>query len=63
LGITITMRRVATAAMEILFGLPPPHLQVEAEAKVGNYRLRCNEQYKHKFEGFGHKYMTQDMEK
>jgi hypothetical protein len=36
---------------------------VEAEAKIGNYRLRCNEQWKLKSEGSGHAYMTQDMEK
>jgi hypothetical protein len=34
LGITGAMR---TAAMEVPFGLPPLHLQVEAEAKRGNY--------------------------
>jgi hypothetical protein len=36
---------------------------VEAEAKIGNYKLRCNEQWKPKSEGVGHAYMTQDMEK
>jgi hypothetical protein len=32
LGITGTMRTAPTAAMEVLLGLPPLHLQVEAEA-------------------------------
>jgi hypothetical protein len=41
LGITGAMR---TAAMGVLLGLPPLHLQVEMGAKIGNYRLRCNEQ-------------------
>jgi hypothetical protein len=34
-----------------------------AEAKVGNYRLRCNEQWRPESEGFGHAYMIQDMKK
>jgi hypothetical protein len=63
LGITGTMRTAPTAAMEILLELPPLHLQVESEAKVGNYRLCCNDQWKHKSEGFGHVNMTQDMKK
>jgi hypothetical protein len=41
------LQRVAcvgiTGAMEVLLGLPPLHLQVDAEANIGNYRLRCNE--------------------
>jgi hypothetical protein len=60
LGITGTMR---TAATEVLLGLPPLHLLVEAEARIGNYRLRCNDQWKHKSEGFGHAYKNQDMKK
>jgi hypothetical protein len=55
------MRTAPTAAMEVLLGLPPLHLHVEVEAKIGNYRLRCNEQWKPKSEG--HAYMTQVMEK
>jgi hypothetical protein len=38
-------------------------LQVEAEAMIGNYRLRCNEQWKPKSKGFGHAYMARDMKK
>jgi hypothetical protein len=63
LGIAGAMRIAPTAAMEVLFGLPPLDLQVEAEAKIGNYRLRCNKQWKPKSEGSGHAYMTRDMEK
>jgi hypothetical protein len=33
-----------------------------AEARIGNYRLRCNEQWKPKSEGFGHAHMTWDKE-
>jgi hypothetical protein len=36
---------------------------VEEKAKIGKYRLQCSDQWKHKSEGFGHAYMTQDMEK
>jgi hypothetical protein len=50
------MRTGPTAAMEVLLGLPPLHLQVKVEAKIGNYRLRCNKQWKPKSEGFGHAY-------
>lgn len=39
------------AAMEILLGLPPPHLQVEAGARAGIYRLYCSKQWKPKSEG------------
>jgi hypothetical protein len=63
LGITEAMRTVPTATMEVLLGLPPLHLQVKVEAKVGNYRLCCNDQWKPKSEGLGHAYMTQGMKK
>jgi hypothetical protein len=63
LGITGAMRTAPTAAMQVLLGLPTLHLKVEAETRIGNYRLCCNEQWKLKSEGFGHAYMTQDMEK
>jgi hypothetical protein len=55
LGITGAMR---TAALEVLIGLPPLHLQLEAEARAGLY---CSNQWKPKSEGFGHAYMTQGM--
>jgi hypothetical protein len=38
-------------------------LKVEAEARIGNYRLHCNDQWKPKSESFRHAYMTQDMKK
>jgi hypothetical protein len=63
LGITGAMRTAPTAAMEVFLGLPPLYLHVETEAKIGNCRLRCNEQWKPKSEGFEHAYITQDMEK
>jgi hypothetical protein len=54
LEITGAMRTATIAAMEVLFGLPPLHLRVEAEAKIGNYRLLCNKQLKPKSEDSGH---------
>jgi hypothetical protein len=63
LGITGAMRTFQTAAMEFLLGFLLLHLQVEAEARIGNYRLRCNDQWKPKSEGFGHAYTTQNMRK
>jgi hypothetical protein len=61
-GITGAIKTAPTASMEVLLGLLPLHLQVEAEAMIGNYRLRCNEQWKPKSESFGHAYMARDME-
>jgi hypothetical protein len=63
LGITGALRTAPTAAMEALLGLPPLHLQVEAEARIGNYRLYCNDQRKPKIEGFGHAHIFRGMER
>jgi hypothetical protein len=63
LGITGAMITAPTAAMEVLLGLLPLHLQLEAEAKTGIYRLYCNNQWKHKSEGSGYAYINQDMKK
>jgi hypothetical protein len=63
LGIKRTTRTTPTAALEILLGLPPLSLQLEAEARAGIYRLQCNKQWKPRSIGFGHAYMTKDMKK
>jgi hypothetical protein len=47
LGITGAMT-APTAAIEVLLGLPPLHLQLEADARAGIYRLHCSEQWKPK---------------
>jgi hypothetical protein len=39
LGITGAMRTAPTAAIEVLLGLLPLHLQLETETKTGIYRL------------------------
>jgi hypothetical protein len=53
-GITGAMKTAPTAAIEVLLGLSPPHLQLETEASVRIYRLYCSDQWKPKCEGFGH---------
>jgi hypothetical protein len=63
LGITGAIRTAPAAAIEVLLEPPPLHLQMEAEARVGIYRLLCSEQWKPKSKGFGHAYMTQDMKR
>jgi hypothetical protein len=55
------MRTAPTTAMEVFLGLPPLHLQMDVEARIGNYRLRCNE-WKPKSEDFGHAYLIRDMD-
>jgi hypothetical protein len=55
------MRTAPTAEIEVLLGLPPLHLQLEAEGRAGIYKLYCNDQWRPKSEGFGHAYMTQGM--
>jgi hypothetical protein len=63
LGITGAIRTAPTAAIEVLLGLSPLHLQLEVEARAGIYRLHCSEQWRPKSKGCGHAQMTQDMEK
>jgi hypothetical protein len=55
------MRADPVAAIEVLLGLPPLHLQLEAEARAGNYRLYYSDHWKPKSEGSTHAYMTQGM--
>jgi hypothetical protein len=62
LGITGAIKTTPTAAIEILLGLPPLHMQLEAEAMIGSYRLSCSEQWKPKSEGFGHARMARNVE-
>jgi hypothetical protein len=57
------MRTAPTVAIEVLLGLPPLHLQLEAEARAGIYRLYCSDKWKPKSKGFGHAYMTQGVKK
>jgi hypothetical protein len=54
------MRMTPTATTAVLLGLSPLHLQMEAEAKAGVYKLSCNDQWKLK--GFGHTCMTRNMQ-
>jgi hypothetical protein len=56
------MKTTPTAAMEVLLGLPPLHVMIEAKAQGGIYRLMCNQQWKPKSTNFGHTKKSQDME-
>jgi hypothetical protein len=57
LVVTEATRTAPMAAIEVLLGLPPLHLQMEAEARAGIYRLY----WKPKSEDFGRAYMTHCM--
>jgi hypothetical protein len=57
--LTGAMRTAPTPAVEILLRLSQLHLQLEAEARAGIYRLYYSYQLKPRSEGFGHAYMTQ----
>lgn len=61
LAITETMRMAPTVAMEVLLGLPPLHVMIEMDARVGIYRLMCTQQWRLKFTNFGHVGKSQDM--
>jgi hypothetical protein len=56
------MKMTPTATMEVLLGLPPFHVMIEAEALAGIYRLMCNQQWKCKPTNFGHTKKSCDME-
>jgi hypothetical protein len=62
LAIAVAMQTTPTAAMEVLLGLPPVHVMIEAEAKAGIYRVMCNQQWKPKSTNFGHTKKSRDME-
>jgi hypothetical protein len=62
-GITGGMRTTPTVALEVLLGLTPLHLQLEAKAKAEIYRLDYNDQWKLRSEGFGHAHITRNMER
>jgi hypothetical protein len=57
------MNIAPTAAFEILLRLPPLHLEMEAEALAGIYRLSCSEQWKPKTIWYGHADKIRDMMK
>jgi hypothetical protein len=48
LAITGAMKTTPTAATEVLLGLPPLHIMIEAQALAGIYRLMCKEQWRPK---------------
>jgi hypothetical protein len=46
------MKMTQTAAMEVLLGLPPLNVMIEAEAQAEICRLMCNQQWKPKSTNF-----------
>jgi len=44
LAITGVMRMAPTAAMDVLLGLPPPHVMIEVQALAGICRIMCSQQ-------------------
>jgi hypothetical protein len=60
LGITGTMI-TAIAAIEVLLGLPPLHLKIEAEACAGICRLICNEHWRLRTFWYDHMSKSLDM--
>jgi hypothetical protein len=62
LAITGAMKTTPTAAMEVLLGLPPLHVVIEAAAQAGIYRLMCNQQWRPKSTNYGHAKKARDME-
>jgi hypothetical protein len=62
LAITGAMKMTPTAAMEVILGLHPLHVMIEAETQAGIYRLMHNQQWKPKSTNFGHTKISRDME-
>jgi hypothetical protein len=60
LCVTEAIKTAPTPATEVIIGLQPLHLHLEAEARPGIYSLYCSNQRKPKFEGLD-MHMTQDM--
>jgi hypothetical protein len=61
LGITGAMTTAPTITIEVLLGLLPLHLQLEAGARAGIYRLYGSDQWKPKSKENGHAYVSQVM--
>ena len=61
LSVTGAMRTTPTAAMEVLLNLPPLHIYVEGEARVGRYRLQCGGMWDSSSCDYGHQKFGRDM--
>jgi hypothetical protein len=57
LDITGVMKAATMVAVQVLLGLSPLCLQLEAETRAGIYRRFCSDQWNHKSEDFGHAYI------
>jgi hypothetical protein len=56
------MKTTPTPAMEVLLGLPPLHVVIEAEAQAGLYRITCNQQWRPRSTNYSHAKKAKDME-
>ena len=54
--------KTPTAAMEVMLGLPPLHVVIEAEAQAAEYRLMFNHRWKPYSTNYGHTKKSRDME-
>jgi hypothetical protein len=63
LGIIGAMKATPTVAVKVFLGPLPLHLQLEAPAKAGVYRLSCSNQCKPKSECLEHACIIQNMKK
>jgi hypothetical protein len=55
------MKTTPTAAMEVLLGLQPLHVTIEAEAQAGIYKLMCNQQRRPRSMNNGNTKKSRDM--
>jgi hypothetical protein len=62
LAIMGAMKTTSTAAMEVLLGLPPLHVVIEAEAQAGIYGLVYNQQRRSRSTKYHHTKKSRDME-
>jgi hypothetical protein len=62
LALTGAMTMTPTAAIEVLLGLPPLHVIIEADAQTGIYRFTCNQQWRPKSTNYGHVETSRDMD-
>ena len=62
LAIMWAMNTTPISIMEVLLGLTPLHMVIEAEAQAGIYRLMCNQQWTPRSTNYGHAKKARNME-
>ena len=51
---------IPTVSIKVLLDLPPLHLWVEVEARIGLYRFKCNSIENITYQGYGHLNFSKD---